>query len=120
MATVHHGLTHTGALAPVNRWSVPSHIDVREWDGEFVVRCNVSGTTYLLSALAGEALKALRGGATSPDEIVHRLFDTDAAPVDGTTAALVSLFAGRDAEVARVLAVLADLEALGIARAHAD
>jgi hypothetical protein len=120
VATVHHGLTRAGAIAPVKRWSVPSHIDLREWDGEFVVHCSVSSATYLLSALAGEALKALRSGARNADEIVQRVFDVNAAPPDDATAALVSLFAGRETEVARVRAILDDLEARGITRAHVD
>jgi hypothetical protein len=82
------------------------------------VRCNTSSTTYRLSPLAGEALKTLQAGAAFPEEIVARLFGHPAAPPNGTTAALVSMFAGRDAEVGRVLEVLSELEAFGIARAH--
>jgi hypothetical protein len=118
VATVHHGLTFGGVVSPPARWSVPSHIDLREWDGEFVVRCNLSSATYQLSPLAGEALKALQAGAVYPDEIVTRVFNLDASPPSGSTAALVSMFAGRDADVERVREVLSELEALGIARAH--
>jgi hypothetical protein len=120
VATVHHGLRHNGALAPVQRWSVPTHIDLREWDGEFVARCDASSATYLLSALAGESLRALQAGATSAQQIVARVFDTESPPPpEGTTAALAWMFGGRDTEVERVLAVLHELETLGIARAHA-
>jgi hypothetical protein len=119
VATVHHGLTRSGVAAPVQRWSVPTHIDLREWDGEFVARCDASSATYLLSALAGESLRALQAGATSAQQIVARVFDTESPPPEGTTAALAWKFGGRDTEVERVLAVLHELETLGIARAHA-
>jgi hypothetical protein len=84
------------------------------------VRCNRSSATYQLSPLAGEALKALRAGAAHVEEIVTRVFDEHGtAPVRDTTASLVSMFAGREADVANVQEVLNELEALGIARAHA-
>jgi hypothetical protein len=118
VAKVHDGLTRNGTPAPVKRWSVPTHIDLREWDGEFVARCNASSATYLLSALAGESLRALQGGATSPDQVVARIFDAEVSPAAGTTTALASMFGGWDTENRRVLAVLQELEALGIARAH--
>lgn len=120
MAKVHHGLTRPGTSTLPKRWSVPSHVDLREWDGEFVVRCNVSGATYQLSPLAGEALKALQAGVGYPDEIVARIFGHDAGPPNDTTAALMSMFAGPDGDVEAVMAVLTELEALGIARAHVD
>jgi hypothetical protein len=97
---------------------VPFHVDLRTWDGDFVARCDVNGATYLLSPLAGEALKALQAGAVFPEEIVGRLLDNDATPATRTTAALVSMFAGRDADIVRVLEVLTELEALGIAEAR--
>ncbi|HEX7273277.1 MAG TPA: hypothetical protein VF420_14120 [Casimicrobiaceae bacterium] len=46
---------------PALRWrSVPSEaIAWREWDGEFVVRNERTGSTHLLGALAGQVLKVL-------------------------------------------------------------
>ena len=117
MAQVHHaGLRPLDTAADLGRWSVPGQIDWREWDGEFVVRVDSTAQTYLLSALAGEAMKAMRGGATYVDEIAARVFSDCAAP-SAATAALVATFA-EDANDSQVLlAVLNDLQLLGLARA---
>lgn len=88
----------------------------REWDGEFVVRVGDTGATYLLSALAGEALKALRDGVSSLDDIASRVFH-DSAPPSAATATLAATFADPAADSRNLLAVLTELEARGLVRA---
>lgn len=117
MAQVHHaGLRPLDSAAELGRWSVPGQIDWREWDGEFVVRVNSTAQTYVLSALAGEALKAMRGGAAHLDEIAAHVFSDCAAP-SAATAALVATFAETASDTQILLAVLNDLQALGLVRA---
>jgi hypothetical protein len=117
MAQVHHVLTPRDIGAELWRWSLRGPMDWREWDHEFVVRAGDTGATYLLSALAGEALMALRDGARYLDEIAAQVLH-DSTPLSPATAALVATFAdpGDDAKV--LLAVLTELESLGLARAE--
>jgi PqqD family protein of HPr-rel-A system len=65
------------------RWrSVPADAIVwREWDGEFVVRNERSGSTHLLAPLAGNVLQVLleADGALSVADIAARLGDPAAA-----------------------------------------
>jgi hypothetical protein len=86
------------------------------WDHEFVVRVDATGATYLLSALAGEILQAMKAGAVYADDIAARVF-ANCAPPSAATSALAARFADRDADAQQVLRVLDELEALGIARA---
>ncbi len=117
MAQVHHaGLRPRDAVAELGRWSVAGCVDWREWDGEFVVRADSSAATYLLSALPGATLEAMRDGATYLDEIAARVF-SGCAPPSAATAALVATFAETSTDMQSLLAVLAELEALGLARA---
>lgn len=92
-------------------------MDWREWDDEFVVREGDTGVTYLLSALTGETLKALRNGALYLDELATRVFH-DSAPPSAATAALVATFAEPGDDAKSLLTVLQELEALGLARAE--
>ena len=69
------------------RWrSVPADaIAWREWDGEFIVRNERSGSSHLLGPLAGRVLQVLleADGALSVADITARLSDqlaTAAAP----------------------------------------
>lgn len=118
MAQVHHaGLRPLDAAAEFGRWSVPGQLDWREWSGEFVVRLESTAQTYLLSALAGEALKAIRGGAGYIDEIAARVF-ADCPPPSAATAALAATFSDAPTDTQSLLAVLSELEALGLARAN--
>lgn len=118
MAHVHHaGLRPLDTAAELGRWSVPGQIDWREWGGEFVVRVDSTAQTYLLSALAGEALKAIRGGAVYLDEIAARVFSDCAAP-SAVTAALVATFADGASDSQALLSVLNELQSLGLARAE--
>lgn len=117
MAKVHHGgLTPRDAASEFTRWHLPAHVDLREWDDEFVVRVDSSGATYLLSALAGEALQAMKAGAVYADDIAARVF-AGFAPPSAATSALAAQFAESDADAQQVLRVLGELESLGIARA---
>lgn len=116
MAQVHHVLKPRNIGAELRRWSLRGPIDWREWDNEFVVRVADTGATYLLSAIAGEALKALRDGARYVDEIAVRVFH-DSAP-SAATAALVATFADPGEDAKNLLAVLAELESLGLAQAE--
>ncbi|HWR87770.1 MAG TPA: hypothetical protein VN277_05060 [Acidiferrobacterales bacterium] len=117
MAQVHYaGLRSLDTAAELGRWSVPGLVDWREWDGEFVVRVDSTAQTYLLSALAGEALKAIRGGASYIDEIAARVF-SDCMPPSAATAALVATFAEAASDTKSLLAVLSELETLGLAQA---
>lgn len=120
MAKVHHGgLTPPphAADAEFTRWQLPAQVDLREWDDEFVVRVDGTGATYLLSALAGEALKAMSAGAMYADDIAKRVF-AGCPPPSAATVALTARFAQRNADIADVERVLAELETLGIARAE--
>lgn len=116
MAYVHYVVKPDNIGAQLGRWSLPGRLDWREWDGEFVVWAEHTAATYLLSALAGETLKALHGGATYLDEIASRVF-RDSAPQSAATAALVATFAHSCDDTQNLMAVLAELEALGLTRA---
>lgn len=116
MAQVHYaGLRSLDTAATIGRWSVPVSIDLREWDGEFVVRAQSTAQTYLLSPLAGEALKAIQGGAIYLDEIAERVL-ADVDPPSAATAALIATFADVAAETQSLLAVLTELGGLGLVR----
>lgn len=116
MAQIHHlELEPRDAVAELGRWSVPVRIDWRAWDGEFVVRVDDTATTYLLSRLAGQVLVAMREGATYADDIARRVF-ADGKHLSTASAVLVAAFAGTTADTQQVLAVLTELEALGLAR----
>lgn len=93
------------------------HVDWREWGDEFVVRTGDSGATYLLSALAGEMLKALCDRALSMEELCARVL-YDSAPPSTAAGASVSTFADPGEDAKSLLAVLQELEALGLARAE--
>lgn len=117
MAQVHNvSLKSRDSAAELGRWSVPGLVDWREWDGEFVVRTDTTGQTVLLSALAGEALMAIRSGAVYLDEIAARVF-SDCVPPSAATARLVATFAVAESDTQRLFTVLTELEALGLARA---
>lgn len=66
-------------LSPAPSWrSVPPDAIVwREWDGELVVRNEVTGSTHLLAPLAGRVLRALLAADSglSVAAIVARLND---------------------------------------------
>jgi len=117
MAQVNHVLkAPLDTDTPTGRWTLQGPIDWREWDGEFVVRHDPSATTYLLTALAGETLRALREGAAHLDEIALRVLH-DAAPRSVATAALIASFADTAADTKGLLSVLHELEGLGLVRA---
>jgi len=56
----------------------------REWDGEFVVRNERSGSSHLLGTLAGQVLQCLleADAALSATDIVQRLGGQPAAAAD--------------------------------------
>ena len=117
MAQVHYaGLKRPDSAAEFGRWSVPGLVDLREWDGEFVVRVELTAQTYMLSALAGEALKAMLGGAAYVDEIAARVFSS-CGPDNSATATLVATFADSMFDSKSLLTVLNELQALGLAQA---
>jgi len=115
VAQVHYVLNRGDVGAELGRWSLQGRLDWREWDGEFVVRADDTAATHLLSSLAGEAIKALRNGPLYVDEIAARIFG-DTAPRSAATAALIATFAETHSATRRLLAALAELEALGLAR----
>ena len=116
MAEVHYVLRPRAFSAELGRWSLQGRLDWREWGGEFVVRLDDTGATYLLSTLAGETIKALRDGTTHVDEIAARVFSESAAH-SAATAALVCAFAEAGDRAQDILKVLLELQALGLARA---
>ena len=116
MAEVHYVLRPRAFSAELGRWSLKGRLDWREWGGEFVVRLDDTGTTYLLSTMAVETIKALRNGAAHVDEIAARVF-SDSLPHSAATAALISAFAEAGDHAQDILAVLLELQALGLARA---
>jgi len=79
------------------RWRVPFHaaLSWREWDGEFVVRDERSGSTHLLDARAGSVfscLVAASAGAGVAEIAVHVLDPTDSTdPAPAIEAVLIEL-----------------------------
>jgi len=90
---------------------------MREWDDEFVVRVDSTGATYVLSSIAGEAIKAMRAGASFADDIAARVL-ANFDPPSAATQALAAQFSERDAPIMDVLNALRELESLGVARAE--
>ena len=94
------------------RWrSVPPDaIAWREWDGEFVVRNERSGSSHLLGPLAGSVLQLLleADGAMSVADIAARLGDPGAAAAAGSE------------EYAAIDAVLSEFKRLGLAEPEAQ
>lgn len=82
----------------------PDAIAWREWDGEFVVRNERSGSTHLLGPLAGSVLQVLleADGALSVADISAALTDHPAATV-------------APGRYAAVDAVLSEFKRLGLA-----
>jgi PqqD family protein of HPr-rel-A system len=89
------------------RWrSAPAGaIARREWDGEFVVRNERSGSSHLLGPLAGSVLQVLlkAEGAMSVADIAACLGDPSAAAADGPE------------DYAAIDAVLSEFKRLGLA-----
>jgi hypothetical protein len=111
----HIELQKHDAVAAIGRWSIPGHLDWREWDQEFVVRVDDTATTHLLPAMAGQTLRAIRDGATYVDEIARHVF-AQRRPLGAASAKLAATFAEPVADTQQVLTVLTELEALGLAR----
>jgi hypothetical protein len=74
----------SSASAPLWRSLPHDAIVWREWDGEFVVRNERSGSSHLLGPLAGRVLQILleADGALSVADIEVRLGDPQAAAID--------------------------------------
>jgi hypothetical protein len=79
------------ASAPHWRCVPPGAIVWREWDGEFVVRNERSGSTHLLGPLAGRVLQVLleADGALSVGTIAARVGDPQAAAADSDWCAAI-------------------------------
>jgi hypothetical protein len=117
MASVHHVLIPHDHQAELARWSLNGRFDLREWDGEVVVRGEMSGATFIVSALAGSTLKALHRGAFYLDEVAA-LASSEVQNRSDMTASLAAAFALPGAPAREVLAVLRELEGLGLVRAE--
>jgi PqqD family protein of HPr-rel-A system len=91
-------------FAPHWRSVSPDAIASREWDGEFVVRNERSGSTHLLAPLAGSVLQVLleANAALSVAEIAARLDDPDVPT--------------RPEGYAAIEAVLSEFKRLGLAQ----
>jgi hypothetical protein len=78
-------------LAPHWRCVPPDAIVWREWDGEFVVRNECSGSTHLLGPLAGRVLQVLleADGVLSVGAIAARVGDPQAAAADSDWCAAI-------------------------------
>jgi len=90
---------------PAFRWrTVPREaLAWRDWDGDFVVRNHLSGSTHLLGPLAGQVMLAL-------------LALDDPATVDDLAAALEAPAAVQASDwTASIEGVLAEFERLGLA-----
>lgn len=116
MAQVHYASEARGRGAESWRWSLRAWPEWREWDGEFVVWAADTGATFLLSTLAGETIKVLRDGPAPVEDIAVRVFNRS-APANEATAVLVATFAETGDDTQRLLVVLKELKALGLARA---
>lgn len=117
MAHVRYVTKARNASAELGRWSLQGWLELREWDGEFVVRADNSAETHWLPTLAGETIKALRDGPAYVDDIAARVFK-QIAHVSTATADLVATFADPGGDMQRLMAVLLDLESRGLARAE--
>jgi hypothetical protein len=117
MASVHHVLLPHDHRAELARWALNGRLDLREWDGEAVVRSDVTGATFIVSALAGSTLKALHRGASYLDEIAA-IADSAGEPRSNATASLAAAFTLPGTPAGEVLAVLRQLEGLGLIRAE--
>ena len=93
-------------FAPHWRSVPPDAIAWREWDGEFVVRNERSGSSHLLGPLAGSVLQVLleADGALSVADIAARLSDQPAAAAAGSD------------RYAAIDAVLSEFKRLGLAQ----
>ena len=103
------------AVAAIGRWTVPLRFDCREWDQECVVRVEDTATTYLLPAVAGQAMRAMRDGACYVDEIARRVF-AQRRPLRPASAALAATFSEPVADSDHLRTVLTGLQSLGLAR----
>ena len=113
MAQVHYvGRARDSGVA-LCRWSLRTWLEMREWNGEFVVWAADTGVTHLLSTLAGDTIKALRSGPASVEDIAARIFNRN-APASAATAVLVATFAESNEDTQRLLGVLNELETLGL------
>jgi hypothetical protein len=92
---------------------------MKEWDEEFVVRVESTGATYVLSSVAGEAVRAIRAGATVVEDIACRVL-ANFDPPSAATQELTARFSERDVPTKTVLDALKELEALGVVRAESD
>ena len=79
------------ASAPHWRCVPPDAIVWHEWDGEFVVRNERSGSSHLLGALAGRVLQVLleAESALSVGSIAARVGDPQAAAADSDGCAAI-------------------------------
>jgi hypothetical protein len=111
----HIELKQRDAVAAIGRWSVPLRFDWREWDQECVVRVEDTATTYLLPAVAGQAMWAMRDGARYVDDIARRVF-AHRRPLAAASASLAATFSEPVADNEHLVTVLTALQALGLAR----
>jgi hypothetical protein len=117
MAQIHYvGLTPSAPEAAFGRWSVPAQVDVREWGGEFVLRSPLTARTYHLTPLAGEVIMAIRDGARYVDDIAVRVL-SGAGNSNEAGTQLNAMFTDNAADMQGLLAVLTELESLGLATA---
>jgi hypothetical protein len=117
MAQVHYArLRARDAAAVSRRWSISGQIDLREWDGEFVVRSATSGVCCMLSPLAGQVLRALRAGASQSKDIARRVF-SERMRSGAAATALSAAFARPEADEPQIAAVLHELAELGFVEA---
>jgi hypothetical protein len=117
VAQVHYaGLEPSAPDAIFGRWSVPAQVDVREWDGEFVLRSPLTAQTYHVTALAGEVIMAIRDGAKYLDDIAVRVL-SGAGNSNEAGTKQSAMFRDNAADMQGLLAVLTELESLGLATA---
>ena len=116
MAQVHYArLTPADVASALGRWSAQRAVDVRCWDGEYVVRSEATAKTFLMSFVAGKALEAIICGATHLDEIAEQVL-RNGAPRSAVTSTLVGTFADVTEANRSLVAALLQLEAIGLAR----
>lgn len=113
MAQVHYDFRNPNSFAQPRRWSLTAPLELREWEGEFVVWAAGTGTTYLLSTLAGNTIKYLRDGPAAAADIVERMNKRQES-TSRATAGLIAKFARSGGQTHVLLVVLDELEALGL------
>lgn len=96
MATV---AAPAGSQTDARSWRLTVPLEMRNWNGDYVVFCPLSGNTHMLDVVAGELIGRLAVGAVSENELRSHLAGFLEVPEDAALAT----------EIARILGQLDEL-----------